>query len=115
MNLSLPGRLRVIIPASPASVSIASRMKLAKCTIDHDIRGWQQKFPLLKQDERIHPVPDAAGKRAGHGRRMLRASYVAKSQLSVVASLGQQSRVAATIRLASIPESGCGRSRRDCA
>jgi hypothetical protein len=38
---------------------------LAKCTTDHDIRGWQQKFPLLKEDERIHPVPDAAGREAG--------------------------------------------------
>jgi hypothetical protein len=46
---------------------------LAKCTPDHDIRGWQERFPILKEDERIHPLPDAAGKRAGHGRRMLRA------------------------------------------
>lgn len=46
---------------------------LAKCTPDHDIRGWQQKFPIMKEDERIHPVPDKTGKRAGHGRRMLRA------------------------------------------
>jgi hypothetical protein len=46
---------------------------LAKCTPDHDIRGWQQRFPILKEDERIHPIPDANGKRAGHGVRMLRA------------------------------------------
>jgi len=46
---------------------------LAKCTPDHDIRGWQQRFPILREDERIHPIPDAAGKRAGHGVRMLRA------------------------------------------
>jgi tetratricopeptide (TPR) repeat protein len=46
---------------------------LAKCTPDRDIRGWQQRFPVLKEDERVHPKPDAAGKRAGHGRRMLRA------------------------------------------
>jgi tetratricopeptide (TPR) repeat protein len=46
---------------------------LAQCTDDHDIRGWQERFPILREDERIHPVPDAAGKRAGHGRRMLRA------------------------------------------
>ena len=46
---------------------------LAKCTADRDIRGWQQRFPILKEDERIHPVPDAVGKRAGHGVRMLRA------------------------------------------
>jgi hypothetical protein len=46
---------------------------LAKCTPDHDVRGWQQRFPILKEDERIHPMPDAAGKRAGHGVRMLRA------------------------------------------
>jgi hypothetical protein len=46
---------------------------LAKCTPDRDIRGWQQRFPILKEDERIHPVPDANGKRAGHGVRMLRA------------------------------------------
>jgi len=46
---------------------------LAKCTPDHDIRGWQQRFPILKHDERIHAIPDANGKRAGHGVRMLRA------------------------------------------
>ncbi len=46
---------------------------LAKCTPDHDIRGWQQRFPILREDERIHPIPDANGKRAGHGVRMLRA------------------------------------------
>jgi hypothetical protein len=46
---------------------------LAKCTPDHDIRGWQQRFSILKEDERIHPIPDANGKRAGHGVRMLRA------------------------------------------
>ena len=46
---------------------------LAKCTPDREIRGWQQRFPVLKEDERVHPRPDAAGKRAGHGRRMLRA------------------------------------------
>jgi hypothetical protein len=45
---------------------------LAKCTPDHDLRGWQQRFPILKEDERIHPIPDANGKRAGHGVRMLR-------------------------------------------
>lgn len=46
---------------------------LAQCTTDHDIRGWQERFPILREDEEIHPVPDAAGKRVGHGRRMLRA------------------------------------------
>jgi tetratricopeptide (TPR) repeat protein len=46
---------------------------LAKCTPDREIRGWQQRFPVLKEDERVHPRPDATGKRAGHGRRMLRA------------------------------------------
>jgi tetratricopeptide (TPR) repeat protein len=46
---------------------------LAQCTDDHDIRGWQERFPILREDERIHPVADAVGKRAGHGRRMLRA------------------------------------------
>jgi hypothetical protein len=46
---------------------------LAKCTPDHEIRGWQQRFPILKEDERVHPKPDADGKREGHGRRMLRA------------------------------------------
>jgi TIR domain-containing protein len=46
---------------------------LARCTPDHDIRGWQERFPILKEDERLHPLPDATGKRAGHGRRMLRA------------------------------------------
>ncbi len=46
---------------------------LAKCTKDHDIRGWRERFPLLKEDEKIHPKADANGKRAGHGRRMLRA------------------------------------------
>lgn len=46
---------------------------LAKCTTDREIRGWQQRFPILREDERIHPVPDANGKRAGHGVRMLRA------------------------------------------
>jgi hypothetical protein len=45
---------------------------LAKCTPDHDIRGWQQRFPILEEDERTHPVTDADGKCAGHGRRMLR-------------------------------------------
>lgn len=46
---------------------------LAQCTDDHDIRGWQERFPILREDERIHPVADPAGKRIGHGRRMLRA------------------------------------------
>jgi hypothetical protein len=46
---------------------------LAKCTPDHDIRGWQQRFPILKEDEKIHDKLDANGKRAGHGVRMLRA------------------------------------------
>ncbi|MEO8379487.1 MAG: toll/interleukin-1 receptor domain-containing protein, partial [Acidobacteriota bacterium] len=46
---------------------------LNKCTPDHDIRGWQQRFPILREDERIHPIADANGKRAGHGVRMLRA------------------------------------------
>lgn len=46
---------------------------LGQCTADHNIRGWQERFPILREDERIHPVPDAAGKRSGHGRRMLRA------------------------------------------
>jgi tetratricopeptide (TPR) repeat protein len=45
---------------------------LAKCTPDRDIRGWQQGFPVLEEDERVHPKPDAAGIRVGHGRRMLR-------------------------------------------
>ncbi|HSY49470.1 MAG TPA: hypothetical protein VLC46_11710 [Thermoanaerobaculia bacterium] len=46
---------------------------LAKCTPDHDIRGWQERFPILREDERIHPIPDPSGKRNGHGARMLRA------------------------------------------
>jgi hypothetical protein len=46
---------------------------LAKCTPDHDIRGWEQRFPILKEDEKIHDKLDADGKRAGHGVRMLRA------------------------------------------
>jgi tetratricopeptide (TPR) repeat protein len=46
---------------------------LAKCTPDRDIRGWQQRFPILREDGRIHPKSDADGKPAGHGRRMLRA------------------------------------------
>jgi tetratricopeptide (TPR) repeat protein len=46
---------------------------LRECTDDHDIRGWEQRFPILQEDENIHPVPDAQGKRAGHGVRMLRA------------------------------------------
>ena len=46
---------------------------LRECTDDHDIRGWEQRFPILQEDEHIHPVPDPQGKRAGHGVRMLRA------------------------------------------
>ena len=51
---------------------------LSKCTDPdepnwRDIRGWEQRFPILREDERIHPVPDESGRRSGHGRRMLRA------------------------------------------
>ena len=46
---------------------------LWKCTIDHDIRGWRERLPILREDERIRPLADATSKRAGHGRRMLRA------------------------------------------
>lgn len=63
---------------------------LAQCTDDHDIRGWQQRFPILREDERIHPVPNSSGKRTGHGRRMLRAYE---------RWLGPQSAPMATLRL----------------
>jgi tetratricopeptide (TPR) repeat protein len=62
----------------------------AQCTADHDIRGWPERFPILSEDERIHPVPDATGKRAGHGRRMLRA---------YVRWLGEKSAAVAVLRM----------------
>jgi SEFIR domain-containing protein len=63
---------------------------LAQCTDDHDIRGWQERFPILREDERIHPVADTSGKRAGHGRRMIRA---------YVRWLGKDSAAVAVLRL----------------
>lgn len=63
---------------------------LALCTDDHDIRGWQERFPILREDELIHPVADVTGKRVGHGRRMLRA---------YVRWLGDDSAAVAVMRL----------------
>ncbi|MCY2987366.1 MAG: toll/interleukin-1 receptor domain-containing protein [Planctomycetota bacterium] len=78
---------------------------LGNCTTDLDIRGWRERFPILKEDERIHPVADASGKRAGHGRRMLRAYERWLTQSSSLAPVGPRKQ---TSSLAPVPR-GDGR------